>query len=272
MEHQLLKIKWDKQAWIQLVSAYEHIKEDSEQNAKKVRAEHDGSTVFFEADVVIANADYHFTEMHLLKEEDRQYNESYWEKRTMAPSCLLYYVGLNKKMKNVLHHSLFFDTSFEVHGNEIYKTKQWPVEPLFYVSATSVTDKSVAPDGCENLFFLVPIAAGLEGDTEELREKYFKKIMQRFEKRTGEEIQSAIIYKKSYSVSNFVDDYNSYKGNAYGLANTLLQTAILKPKCRSKKVKNLFYTGQLTVPGPGVPPALISGEVVAKEVMKYFRN
>lgn len=227
---------------------------------------------YIKADVIISGADYHFTETKLLPEKYRNYTNKYWDERTMAPSCLLYYIGLNKKLDDVLHHSLFFDTDFVVHGKEIYTDPQWPSDPLFYVSATSVTDNTVAPEGCENLFFLIPIAAGLEGDTEELRDKYFDKILGRFEKRTGQEIKDAIIYKRSYSVSNFVNDYNSFKGNAYGLANTLLQTAILKPSCKNKKVKNLFYTGQLTVPGPGVPPSLISGEVVAKEVLKKFGN
>jgi phytoene desaturase len=238
--------------------------------AKKVSVQTGNESILFEADVVIANADYHFTESKLLNENYKTYSEAYWDKRVMAPSSLLYYVGLNKKLKNVLHHSLFFDTSFEVHGKEIYTTPQWPTEPLFYVSVTSVTDETAAPQGCENLFFLIPVAAGLQGDTEALRENYFEKILQRFENRIGEEIREAIVYKRSYSVSNFITDYNSFKGNAYGLANTLMQTALLKPAIRSKKVKNLFYTGQLTVPGPGVPPSLISGEVVAKEVLKYF--
>ena len=169
-----------------------------------------------------------------------------------------------------MHHSLFFDVNFERHSKEIYETKQWPEEPLFYVSATSVTDETVAPTGCENLFFLIPVAAGLKGDSEELREKYFEKILTRFEKRIGESIKENIIYKKSFGPADFVSEYNSFKGNAYGLANTLMQTAILKPSCKSKKVKNLFYAGQLTVPGPGVPPSLISGEVVANEVVKHF--
>lgn len=238
--------------------------------AKRVLVQRDNENIFFDADVVIANADYHFTESKLLGKNDRTYSEAYWDKRVMAPSCLLYYVGLNKKLENVLHHSLFFDTSFEVHGKEIYTKPQWPSKPLFYVSAVSVTEDSVAPPGCENLFFLIPVAAGLEDDTEELRERYFDIIVKRFEDRTGQDIRNSIIYKKSYSVSDFVHDYNSFKGNAYGLANTLGQTALLKPAIRSKKIRNLFYTGQLTVPGPGVPPSLISGEVVAKEVLKYF--
>ncbi len=230
------------------------------------------STINLPADVVIGAADYNFIETKLLPEECRTYTNEYWNKRVMAPSCLLFYIGLNKKLNNVLHHSLFFDTDFGVHGAEIYTEPKWPENPLFYVSVTSVTDTTTAPDGFENLFFLIPVAAGLQGDTEELREKYFENIIARFESRTGQDIKRNIIYKKSYSVSNFVNDYNSFKGNAYGLANTLLQTAVLKPSCKSKKVKNLFYTGQLTVPGPGVPPSLISGEVVAKQIVKGFSN
>lgn len=221
-------------------------------------------------DVVISNADYHFTETQLLTKKYRSYSEKYWNSRVMAPSCLLYYVGLNKKLNNITHHSLFFDTDFEVHGNEIYTTKQYPTNPLFYVCTASATDETIAPKGFENLFFLIPIACGLENDSEELRKKYFENIVKRFEDRIGETISNHIVYYKSYATSNFIADYNSFRGNAYGLANTLLQTSILKPNCKSKKVKNLFYTGQLTIPGPGVPPSLISGEVVAKLINKLY--
>ncbi|MBL0272534.1 MAG: phytoene desaturase [Chitinophagaceae bacterium] len=222
----------------------------------------------YEADVIISGADYRFTEKSLLPPKYQSYTEAYWNKKVMAPSCLLYYIGLNKKLKQAVHHSLFFDVPFEQHGKEIYKEPKWPAEPLFYVSVASITDSSVAPPGQENIVFLIPIASGLSGDTEELREKYFQIIARRMEKHTGESILDSIVYKKTYSVSDFISDYNSFKGNAYGLANTLRQTAILKPACQSKKVKNLFFTGQLTVPGPGVPPCLISGEVVAKQVIK----
>jgi len=224
----------------------------------------------YEADVIISGADYHFTETVLLSRKYQSYSASYWSKRTMAPSCLLYYVGLNKKLKNIQHHSLFFDSSFHQHAKEIYTTPQWPADPLFYVSIPSVTDTTVAPPDCENIMFLVPIASGLKGDTEELREKYFQIIIKRMENHTGQSILPFIVYKKNYSINDFVHDYNSYRGNAYGLANTLGQTSIFKPSCRSKKVKNLFYTGQLTVPGPGVPPCLISGEVVARQVIRVF--
>lgn len=231
-----------------------------------------GNKKVYEADVVIASADYHFVEANLLPAHLRSYSEAYWNKRVLAPGCLLYYVGLNKKINNLQHHSLFFDADFEKHGHEIYVSKQWPDDPLFYVCATSVSDKKVAPYGCENLFFLIPVASGLTGDTEELRDKYFKKIFSRFQKKIDENLSENIIYKKSFGPQDFVYNYNAYKGNAYGLANTLMQTAFLKPSCRSKKVKNLFYTGQFTVPGPGVPPSLISGEVVANEVLKTFRR
>jgi phytoene desaturase len=224
----------------------------------------------YTADIVVSGADYHFTENNLLDKQFRNYNETYWESRKMAPSSLLYYIGLSKKLKHVIHHSLFFDVDFEAHADEIYVSKTWPKEPLFYVSATSVSDNNVAPEGYENLFFLIPIAAGLKEDTEVRREFYLKKIIERMEAHIGESISEYIVYKKSFAVADFKSEYNSYKGNAYGLANTLAQTAILKPSLKNKKIKNLFYTGQLTVPGPGVPPSLISGEVVATLIDKHY--
>jgi phytoene desaturase len=230
----------------------------------------DGSKNVYEADVIIGNADYHHIENNLLPPAFRNYSEGYWDKRIMAPSCIIFFVGLNKKIKNITHHCLFFDTSFEKHAGEIYSTKEWPSDPLFYVSVTSVTDETLAPGGCENLFFLIPVAAGLSDDTKERREYYFDKIVSRFESRIQQSIRPNIIFRKSFAYTDFVRDYNAFKGNAYGLANTLMQTAILKPSIKNRKVKNVFYTGQLTAPGPGVPPALISGEVVAKYVIESF--
>ncbi|PQJ17200.1 phytoene desaturase family protein [Nonlabens tegetincola] len=218
-------------------------------------------------DTIVSGADYHHSET-LLEPQYRQYSESYWDKKTFAPSSLIFYVGFDKKLKNIEHHNLFFDTDFTKHANEIYEQPQWPEEPLFYANFTSVTDESTAPDGCENGFFLIPLAPNLE-DTPALREQYFDIIMDRFEKRTNQNVKNSIIFKESFCVNDFKEQYNSYKGNAYGMANTLLQTAFLRPNLRSKKVKDLFFTGQLTVPGPGVPPSLISGKLTAQLVKKY---
>ncbi|GGD29288.1 phytoene desaturase family protein [Flavobacterium orientale] len=217
-------------------------------------------------DLVLSGADYHHTET-LLDPIDRAYSEKYWEKKTFAPSSLLFYVGFDKKVENVEHHTLFFDVSFKKHAEAIYDNPSWPEEPLFYASFPSKTDDSVAPEGCEAGIFLIPLAPGIE-DTEELREKYFLKIMSRFEEITQQKIKNNIIFRQSFCVSDFIKDYNSYKGNAYGMANTLLQTAFLRPKLKSKKVGNLYFTGQLTVPGPGVPPSLISGKLVAALIEK----
>lgn len=224
----------------------------------------------YQADVVVGGADYHHVEQELLKIENRDYNKNYWDKRVMAPSSLLFYIGVNKKVKNIFHHNLFFDEDFTQHAIEIYEKPQWPSKPLFYVCAPSITDGSVAPAGYENLFILIPVAPDLE-DTEAMRAHYFDLVMYRFENLTGQDIRNHIIYKRSYAHRDFERDYHAYKGNAYGLANTLLQTAFLKPRLRSKKVKNLFYTGQLTTPGPGMPPSLISGQVVAKEIIKTIK-
>ncbi len=224
----------------------------------------------FVADVIVGAGDYHHIEQKLLQEADQTYTDSYWDQRKLAPSCLLYYIGVNKRIPGLLHHNLFFDADFTRHAHEIYTEPQWPTEPLFYVSAPSVTDNTVAPDGYENLFMLIPVAPGMV-DNEEVRERYFKIIMQRLEKHTNTEIMMHVVYRKSYAFSDFVSDYHAFKGNAYGLANTLDQTAILKPRIKSKKVKNLYYAGQLTVPGPGLPPSIISGKVAANLIAKDYK-
>ena len=222
----------------------------------------------FVADVVIAGADYQFVDQQVLPEKYRHYSAEYWEKRVMAPSCLLFYMGLNKKIEHLHHHSLFFDEDFDVHTHEIYEDPKLPSNPLFYVCAPSVTDPTVAPENCENLFVLIPLAPGLSDPDDGWREKYYNMVMERMEKLTGQSIRDAVIYKRSYSLKDFQSDYNAFKGNAYGLANTLMQTAFLKPKIKNKHLKNLYYTGQLTVPGPGMPPSLISGKVAASLVMQ----
>ena len=225
----------------------------------------DGS--FHEADFVLSGADYHHSET-LLPKHYRQYSEAYWEKRTFAPSSLLFYVGFNKKLDSTFaHHNLFFDTDFKAHASDIYDEANWPKEPLFYANFPSASDASMAPEGKEAGFFLIPIAPGIE-DTQQLRDKYFNKIIKRLEDFYGESLQEHIEFIESFCVNDFVSEYNSYKGNAYGLANTLRQTAFLRPKLASKKVSNLFFTGQLTVPGPGVPPALISGKIVSELLLK----
>lgn len=220
------------------------------------------------ADIILSGADYHHSEQ-LLNEEDRMYSEKYWNKKIFAPSSLLFYVGFDKKLKNVSHHTLFFDTPFEAHAKEIYDTKVWPKKPLYYASFPSITDSFFAPEGKEAATFLIPIAPGLK-DTQEIRNEYFDKIINRLEKTTNQSVKENIIFVESYCINDFIKDYNSYKGNAYGLANILTQTAFLRPKIKSRKVQNLFFTGQLTVPGPGVPPSLISGKIVSEKIIKEF--
>lgn len=221
-------------------------------------------------DALISSADYNFTEQKLLDEQYRNYSVKYWETRKLAPSSLIFYIGVNKKLPNLLHHTLFFDEDFAKHSDEIYTDPKWPTNPLLYLSCTSKTDKT-APEGCENLMVLIPIAPNLKDDPK-INDKYFDMVISRIEKQIGVSFKDNIVLRRDYATSDFVKDYNSFKGNAYGLANTLSQTAILKPTLINKKVKNLFYTGQLTVPGPGVPPCLISGKLVAEQVLKYLNK
>lgn len=225
----------------------------------------------YPTDAVIAACDYHHLETAVLAPTYRNYTDDYWEKRKMAPSSILIYLGINKKLKNILHHNLLFDAPFDQHAQELYTQPQWPSDPLMYVNCTSASDPSVAPEGNENLMVLIPTAPGLI-DTEEIKEAYFKKAMAKLEKHFGEDIESHIVYKRIYAAKNFIADYHAFKGNAYGLANTLDQTAILKPSIKNKHLHNLIYAGQLTVPGPGVPPAIISGKLAAQLTLKNLNK
>ncbi len=224
-----------------------------------------------EADFIIAGADYQYVDQSLVDKSSRNYDDKYWDNRSMSPSSLLFYIGANKKVEGIKHHNLFFDEDFEEHAADIYTYPKWPDKPLFYVCCPSKTDDTVAPPDCENLFFLMPIAPGLTDD-EPTRERYFNVMMDRFEKITGQSIRESIIVKRSYALNDFTADYHAYKGNAYGLANTLKQTAFFKPAMRAKHISNMLYTGQLTVPGPGVPPAIISGQVAAAEAIKMLKK
>lgn len=234
------------------------------ENKKAVALQINGKRI--DADIILSGADYHHTET-LLDPEYRAYSEKYWDSKTFAPSSLLFYVGFNKKIENISHHALFFDVDFNQHAKDIYDEPKWPENPLFYANFPSITDKTAAPEGMESGFFLIPLAPGIE-DTPELREAYFEKIISRFETLTNQNIKENIIFKESFCKLDFEEVYNSYKGNAYGMANTLMQTAFLRPKLKSKKIENMYFTGQLTVPGPGVPPALISGKLVAELIEK----
>jgi phytoene desaturase len=220
----------------------------------------------FEANYVVGGADYAFIDQHLLPPDKRHYTPKYWATRKMAPSSILYYIGLDRKI-DLPHHALFFDAHFDTHADAIYTNPRWPEKPMFYVSAASQTDAAAAPEGCENLVILIPTAPGLE-DTDEVLDRYFDLVSERLLGHIGVDIREHLVVKKTYAYRDFVNDYNAHLGNAYGLANTLDQTAIFKPKLKAKKVRNLYYTGQLTTPGPGVPPCLISGEVVAHEIAK----
>ena len=222
-------------------------------------------------DIVVSGADYHHTESTLLEPSNTSYSPGYWEKKTLAPSALLYFMGFDCVIPNLEHHSLFFDASFDVHAKEIYDNPSWPSDPLFYTNSSSLTDSSCAPPCHHNLVALIPVSTNI-AETDSIKEKYLEIILSRLSKHTGIDCKKHLILVRSYAHQDYISDYNSFKGNAYGLANTLFQTGPLRPKIRSKKIPNLFYCGQLTVPGPGMPPSIISGEIVANYINKTYNG
>jgi phytoene desaturase len=219
------------------------------------------------ADIVISNADYEHTEMQLLDKQYRTHSQSWWDKRTLAPSAFILYLGIDGTLPTLSHHNLFFPDKWKENFDHIFKKPNWPDYPAFYICNPSKTDTTIAPEGTENLFVLVPIASGL--DTSVVgREAYAEKILSMIEKECNiPDLRERILVKEIYSVEDFKTDYNAFKGTALGLAHTLSQTSILRPNNISKKVKNLYYTGAGTNPGIGMPICLISAELVYKRIM-----
>ncbi len=221
------------------------------------------------SDVVVVNADYAHAELTLLDETHRTYHRKYWDKRVLAPSFFVVYLGLNKKLRSVVHHNLYFDRNWFEHFDCIFKVPSWPENPSYYVSVASYDDPAVAPDGKENVFFLVPVAAGLD-DNDEFRERYAEKIIEHFESITGESFRDAIEIRRLYSQKDFAADYNAFEGTALGLAHTFFQTAVFRPSHRSRKVRNLLYSGQYTHPGVGVPMTFISSRVLSDVIAREY--
>jgi phytoene desaturase len=227
----------------------------------------------YRANAVVVNADYAHAEMRMLKPEHRTYDQRYWEKRTLAPSAFVAYVGVDTQYKELAHHTLFLEKDWSEGFDVIFDPTKaaWPQNPSYYVNVPSRTDTTAAPKGCDTLFILVPLAPDIE-DSEALRDKFYLKILRRLEKTIGEDIIGHVVTKRIFCLTDFARRYNAFKGTALGLTHTMRQTALFRPAHRSKKVENLFYTGQYCHPGIGVPMTLISSTIVADEVASRSRG
>ena len=240
------------------------------ENGRAVRVDArgaDGAAVSLPCDAVLANADYAHVETELLDAAARTYPRRYWDKRVVAPSMFLLYLGVKKRLEKLVHHNLYFQENWDVHFDTIFKTPSWPENPCFYVSCITKTDPDMAPPGCENVFVLVPTAAGLD-DTDAVRAAYAEKVIRHVETVTGEEIAPHIETQRIFSQRDFAGDYHAWKGTALGISHTLFQTAVFRPAMRSKKVSNLYFAGQYTHPGIGVPMVMIAAEVSAGNVRR----
>jgi phytoene desaturase len=224
----------------------------------------------YRADLVIATGDYHHIEQDLLKEEYRNYSRKFWEGAVVAPSMFIMYLGVGKKLPNLVHHNLFFADKWDEHFRQIFDDPRWPDNPSYYVSVTSYDDTGMSPEGKDNVFVLVPIAPGLKTD-EDFRKSYGDKIITHLEGLIGQEFRDDIEVLRYFGPEDFASDYSAFKGTALGLAHTLGQTAVFRPSMRNRKLRNLFYAGQYTHPGVGVPMTLIAADIIADAVGKQFK-
>lgn len=227
----------------------------------------------YESDLVIVTADYPHAEMNLLDPDYQSYNQKYWEERVISPSSMVVYLGVDFKVDKLLHHNLFLNKDWETGFDYIFDPKkaEWPENPSYYVNVPSKTDKTAAPEGSDTIYILIPLAPGMD-DTPDLRENLYNSILDDLESKIGINIREHIVVKKLFAINDFKKRYNAYKGTAFGLTHTLKQTALWRPAHRSKKVENLYYSGQYTHPGIGVPMVMVSSQILAREIIEKYGN
>lgn len=234
---------------------------------ERVEYRHRGATETLAADLVISDADYAQVELNLLSDHDRSISKKQWERKAISPTVMRFFLGFDKKLPFLKQHTFFFDTDWQKHFDAVYRNPGWVEKPLFYVHAPSVTDPSVAPAGHESFYVLIPFAPGLEDDAE-LAERYYNGVMDRIEELSGENLRKHQVFRQDIKISDFKQCCNAYKGAAFGLGQTLLQTAYFRPTNKSRKLDNLYYCGMYTTPGTGVTMSTISGVMTAQRILE----
>lgn len=218
------------------------------------------------ADIVISNADLHFTETQLLEEKNRSYPASYWSKHEAGPSALLMYLGVKGSLPELEHHNLFFVDDWKKNFDAIFNDKKLPTPASIYICKPSATDPSVAPKGHENVFVLVPLPPGVDLDNDAL-ERACSGYLQQIEQQLGiKDLRKRIVTKELFGPNDFSNKFNAWQNTALGPSHILKQSALFRTPNKSRKVKNLYYVGGSTTPGIGLPMCLIGAELIYKRL------
>lgn len=222
-----------------------------------------------ECDLIINSSDYAHSDQNIVPTKYREYSKKYWQTRTYTVSTLLLYLGLDSKIPQLSHHTFYFQNDWNEHLNQTFIKKELPKNPCYYICTPSKSDPTVAPKGMENLFVLIPIGVD---NPDASHKKYVDHVISHIEKTLKTPLKKHILVKKVYAQKDFALDYNAYKGNAFGIAHTLDQSIFLRPRMRSKKITNLWFTGHYTQPGVGMPMAVISAQLVHQLITKAIKN
>ncbi|WP_243074598.1 phytoene desaturase family protein [Microbacterium sp. SS28] len=233
----------------------------------------DGRTI--EADLVVSTADLHHTETRLLPPELQTYPEQWWDKRTPSPGALLLLLGVEGELPELSHHTLLFTRDWRENFERIFGRDSGIPDPAsLYICKPSATDDTVAPAGHENIFVLVPVPAdpllgrgGEDGDGDARIEKAADAVIAQISQWCGiPDLAERIVLRRTIAPGDFAADLNSWRGNALGLAHTLTQSAVFRPRNVSSRVDSLMYAGGSALPGIGLPMCLISAELVVKRL------
>jgi len=235
----------------------------------------DGGRRTLPADVVVGAADLHHLETALLPGSLQTHPPKVWRRRSPGPGAVLAMLGVEGRLPQLAHHSLFFTADWDRNFGDIFGHRSRIPDPAsIYVCKPSATDPTVAPDGCENLFVLIPVPAdvaigsgGDDGRGSEAVEQAADAAIGQLAAWSGvPDLPNRIRVRHTVGPEDFARSYNSWRGGALGLEHTLRQSAFLRPGNVSSKVDGLLYAGASTVPGVGLPMCLISAELVLKRL------
>jgi len=242
--------------------------DDFRSEGKKITAVIDKNGKSWTADAILINADAALFRGRVLKRE--KYSEERLQKMNWTMGYLTFYIGVNRKLPMVNHHNYFLGNNFEEYSNNLEQEPGTLEKPYYYVNVVSKHNPECAPEGCESLFFVCPVPNLIYKPEWDDRDKIVDSILEDFGKRIGQDIMPDIISRSIYTPADWQKRFNLYMGSGLGLSHNLMQIGAFRPSNKDEKFKNLFYVGASTVPGAGLPMAVISSKLAYERVSNYL--
>ena len=236
------------------------------ENAGKLDALIDKSGKTWKADAFLVNSDAAVFRNSVLKRE--KFSDEKMARMNWTMGYLTFYIGIKCKLPQVNHHNYYLGSNYEEYSTNILQNPGTPEKPYYYVNVLSKHNPQCAPKGCESLFFVCPVPNLLYKTDWSDRDSIVTSIIADFSRRINMDIETEIVSKTIYTPEDWQNQFNLYKGSGLGLSHNMKQIGAFRPSNFDEKFKNVFYVGTSTLPGAGLPMAIISSKLAAERIEK----